>query len=80
LFGFVQYDSPLLLVFELVLAVAVILVILWLARLVNRGSNARQVLEIRPNDKDHDAQVHSTSASADVPQATGPQTQADDHQ
>jgi hypothetical protein len=37
LFGFVQWDSPLSLLLEILLSVAVIVVVMWLARFANRA-------------------------------------------
>ena len=52
MFGFVQWDSPLSLLLEILLSVAVIVVVMWLARFTAAGSPESRVPSAEPEPGD----------------------------
>ena len=81
MFGFVQWDSPLALLLEFLLSVAVIVVVMWLARLANKpdvGAVREPPLPGRPGpgqtekatrDAEHD--LPATEDGSDNPSQPG---------
>ena len=69
MFTLVDWDSPQQLIFELALAVAIIVVIMWLARKAN--------MQAPPPPRNSEAQSGSSAQSLDVPVSTGQPPVAD---
>jgi hypothetical protein len=61
MFGFVQWDSPLALLLEILLSVAVIVVVMWLARFTAARSPETQVPGPEPEPGDSALGAHDSS-------------------